>query len=164
MKFTTFLICNVIKNKIDLNLNVDKELQEFELHSDRGRVKQILLNLISNSYKFTFNGSISIIAKMINELDKSFVEFSVQDTGIGIKEEDQSKLFSLFGMVSSTSNLNPNGCGIGLTVSKKYVEKLGGTIKLKSVFNVGTVITFTIKSHSEGKLPDVLLLKVANFY
>lgn len=72
------------------------------------------------------------------------IEFIVQDTGIGVREEDQPKLFRLFSTISPVSKINPNGCGIGLTVSKKYVEKLGGTISLKSKFGEGTTTTFTI--------------------
>ena len=160
--FTNFLIPELLdeiydifelqcsQKKIGFNINTDNQLKENEVCTDRGRVKQILLNLISNSFKFTFHGSISISSKLITDLNKTFIEFSVKDTGIGIKEEDQNKLFSLFGMISSTSNLNPNGCGIGLTVSKKYVEKLGGKIELKSVFGTGTIITFTVESQTQS--------------
>lgn len=62
----------------------------------------------------------------------------MKDTGIGIKEEDQKGLFKLFGMVSNNENINPNGCGIGLTVTKKYIEHLEGQIKFKSRYGVGT--------------------------
>ena len=74
------------------------------------------------------------------------MKFGVIDTGLGIKAEDQSKLFTLFGMIKQSQNsLNQNGCGIGLTVSQKYVELLGGKIKLKSKYEIGTDVTFSIQ-------------------
>lgn len=102
--------------------------------SDRDRIRQVLLNLVSNSLKFTFQGNITISARLVRCLDGSKeVEFKVKDTGIGIREKDQGKLFKLFGMLEDSQSMNPNGCGIGLTVSKKYVEKLGGQIRIKSI-------------------------------
>jgi len=72
------------------------------------------------------------------------VIFSVEDTGVGIKDEHKSKLFNLFGMISDSKGLNPNGTGIGLTVCQKYLEKLGGDIKLESQFGVGTKVIFWV--------------------
>ena len=90
-----------------------------EVSSDYERIKQIFLNLISNSLKFTFHGSITLSGDLLNQNNKSFMKFKVIDTGIGIKREDQSKLFKLFGMIDESQNIyNQNGCGIGLTVSK----------------------------------------------
>ena len=136
---------------LKLDIDVSQELCPIEIYSDKGRIKQILLNLISNSLKFTFKGGICIKASILRLKEKSFVRFWVKDTGIGIKEKDQGKLFKLFGMIEDNNQLNPNGWGIGLTVSKKYVEKLGGEIKLKSRFGKGTIIIFTV----ELNLPPV---------
>lgn len=73
-----------------------------------------------------------------------YIEFAVIDTGIGIKKEDHIHLFKLFSMISTKQKINPNGCGIGLTVSKRYLEHLGGTIQLESEYGVGTTVKFTI--------------------
>jgi len=140
--------------KLQLNIEIDPSLKGLQVYSDQGRIKQILMNLISNSFKFTFKGSISIKVKSIDNENGEFIKFTVEDTGIGIKKDDQSKLFKLFGMIShKKKSINPNGCGIGLTVSKKYVEKLGGEIDLKSEFGKGTSINFTIdlKRNSDSK-------------
>ena len=93
-------------------------MQDLTLYSDVCKIKQILMNLISNSYKFTFEGNISISVQEVLVDNHSFIEFCVSDTGIGIKPEDQTKLFKLYGMVRENKGLNPNGTGIGLTVSK----------------------------------------------
>ena len=101
-------------------VNFDEDLNEYMVESDKSRLKQILMNLLSNSCKFTFAGSISISVKPDWIDDEEVIKFWVTDTGIGIEEENQSKLFKLFGMVKSNNqiDINPNGWGIGLTVSK----------------------------------------------
>jgi two-component system sensor histidine kinase/response regulator len=126
------------QKNLKLLLDIDERLVDMETCSDRGRIKQILLNLMSNSFKFTFSGSISLGVKLVSTAEGRELTFIVNDTGIGIKKEDQKKLFKLFGMVKNTNNLNPNGCGIGLTVSQKYLEKLGGAIYLESSYGRGT--------------------------
>lgn len=95
--------------KLKLILDAEDALLDTQIHSDRGRIKQILLNLMSNSLKFTFQGSITIQLRRVKVRERTFVEFAVKDTGIGIKKEDQSKLFNLFGMITEKNNLNPNG-------------------------------------------------------
>ncbi|CAI2386448.1 unnamed protein product [Moneuplotes crassus] len=130
---------------IALTFECEGNLRFCEVKTDRNRLRQVLLNLVSNSVKFTYNGYVSVKAAVTKTFDgNTFVEFSVKDTGIGIKEEDQVRLFKLFGMIEDTNNLNPDGCGLGLTVSKKYIEILGGDIKVKSEYGVGTEMIFTI--------------------
>lgn len=102
----------------------------------------MLINLVANSLKFTFQGYIKIQLEDSLFENQRAVKFIIEDTGIGIDKNSQSKLFRLFSMI--TSEINPHGCGIGLTVSKKYVELLGGTIHLKSELNVGTTVSFYI--------------------
>ncbi|CAI2385935.1 unnamed protein product [Moneuplotes crassus] len=128
---------------------VDDILKDVMIRSDKGRIKQVLLNLVSNSLKFTFEGSIVISVKAKRKSRGNFVVFEVTDTGVGIKKSEQKKLFKLFGMADSDKNMNPNGCGIGLTISKKYIEKLGGSIKLSSVYKKGTTTKFTIPISSD---------------
>ena len=74
----------------------------------------------------------------------TYAEFRIEDTGIGIKKEVRHKLFKLFMMNSDPSATNLTGTGIGLTVSKKYVEALGGTMRIKSEENKGTIASFEI--------------------
>ena len=147
----TCLKINATKNKIQLSVNFDERLDQKLISSDKSRLKQVLLNLLSNSFKFTFEGKIQISTQWVSLNGKDMIEFKVQDTGIGIKEHDQNKLFKLFGMVKHGSdkglvkkNINPNGTGIGLTVSKRYIEYLEGKIKLESTYGVGTIVTFYI--------------------
>ena len=98
------------QKSIELNVSYSEDLIGLEVYSDEGRIKQVLLNLMANSFKFTFEGSITLNSRIIEMEGKEFIQFSVIDTGIGIKKEDQSKLFKLFGMVDQAhKNINPNG-------------------------------------------------------
>jgi len=130
--------------KIKLDVEISNEVKSLRAYLDSGRIKQVLLNLLSNSFKFTFSGGITVGAKIQYMHDQNFLKLSVHDTGIGIKEEDQKGLFKLFGMVSSKNSLNPNGCGIGLTVSKKYITHMGGEIEFHSEYGVGTQVSVYI--------------------
>ena len=130
--------------------DVDEDISEIKLYSDEWKIKQVLMNTISNSFKFTFQGWISISVVKVKVDNKLYAEFWVSDTGVGIKQEDQSKLFKLFGMIAD-DKFNTNGTGIGLTVSKKYIENLGGHISLKSEFGQGTTVTFTIPLNTKNK-------------
>ena len=113
--------------------------------SDVKRVKQVLVNLISNSYKFTETGSISVKVRLVHRNNSQLLQFSVVDTGIGISEQDMPKLFKMFGTIQKNINqLSPSGSGIGLSISKKIVESLGGEIRVVSVENEMTNFTFTI--------------------
>jgi hypothetical protein len=82
----------------------------------------------------------------------------VADTGVGIKVKDQANLFKLFGMANDNKNLNPNGCGIGLTVSQKYLEKLDGSIALTSKYGKGTQTTFVIPLIKDEEEKPVLAI------
>lgn len=155
MNFTEFKLSELVtevleifnfqyqQKRLFLNVVVADDLKSCIMYSDKCRLKQILINLLSNALKFTFKGGITItVNKLVTRVDK-YLRFSIKDTGIGIKQEEQGSLFQLFGMLNDKKEINPNGSGIGLTVSKKYVEKLGGDICLESEFGIGTTITFT---------------------
>jgi len=129
---------------IRLVIDIDDSLTGMRAISDHGRIKQILLNLLSNALKFTFKGSISVtVSKQVVE-GELWVFFIVADTGIGIRKEDHHHLFSLFGKLPDADQINSNGSGIGLTISRKYCETLGGKIWLESEQNEGTKVSFYI--------------------
>ncbi|CAI2386924.1 unnamed protein product [Moneuplotes crassus] len=132
------------QKNIKLSVRMSNDVRKLNIFSDKSRIKQIIMNLVSNSMKFTFKGSITIECMNIWQRGRVFTKFSVRDTGVGIKKKDQKKLFKLFGMISKTKSMNKSGTGIGLTISKKYVEAIGGEIYLKSAPRVGTEVTFTV--------------------
>jgi signal transduction histidine kinase len=120
------------------------------LFSDKKRVKQIIMNLTSNSIKFTDKGKISIRGKTLN---KSQLEIRVIDTGMGIKKEDMDKLFGFFQQLDMSSKKKEQGTGLGLYLSQKLAHLLGGNIIAKSEYGVGSefVFTFPLK-YSEHKV------------
>jgi PAS domain S-box-containing protein len=108
--------------------------------TDSNKLNQILLNLIGNALKFSMKGKI----KLKYRVAENFLEFCVSDTGIGIPQEFHKKIFDRFYQVQHTESRSYDGIGLGLTISKAYVELLGGKIWLTSVPGKGTSIYFTI--------------------
>lgn len=119
---------------------------ELVLLGDPGRVRQILTNLLTNSIKFTSEGSVCLSTKIVRETDDTVeVSFSVVDTGIGIEEEVIKKgLFTPFGQADSSTARRFGGTGLGLTICQNLVELMHGTIGLESTLGAGTTATFTI--------------------
>ena len=145
-----FIFENQWKQKgIWLRVEWDKRLRRMMFDSDADRIRQILMNLISNSYKFTNYGGITITLNLINRNrvnNSRFLKIKVSDTGIGISEDDKKGLFQIFGMIHKhRDEFNMKGTGLGLTISQKLVNMLGGKIKMESVIDFGTTVTFTIK-------------------
>ncbi|TNV83809.1 hypothetical protein FGO68_gene12023 [Halteria grandinella] len=114
----------------------------FVVCSDCKRLKQVLFNLIGNAVKFTFDGYIKITLTF--DPLSHVLTFKIIDTGIGIQESDQQQLFKFFGKLAKTKDINRGGMGLGLTISKMLVQRLGGEISLKSEIGQGSEFTFTI--------------------
>ena len=121
------------QKRLYFKLDIHEELRNSYFWSDIGRIKQILMNLISNSFKFTQNGGIIVKIRRkleVGEFDFKLVpylHFKVIDTGVGIAKNDIPYLFKMFGMINKYKNrLNNKGTGLGLTISKKLTESLGG--------------------------------------
>ena len=140
------------QKKLFFKVQIDNSLAESTFNSDMSRIKQILINLISNSFKFTERGGITLeIAKTHKFEEFSFtrvgyLQFKVIDSGIGIAQSDMPHLFQLFSMVEKhKTSINFNGTGLGLSISKMLVEKLGGEVSLTSTENIGTKIGFSIQ-------------------
>jgi PAS domain S-box-containing protein len=113
------------------------------IRGDRNRLKQILLNLIGNSIKFTHKGGITVKVEVFEE--KGHCQFSVIDTGIGISKEKQAKLFQKFVQADGTTTRKYGGTGLGLAITKSLVEMMGGVIELFSEGEgKGTTVIFTI--------------------
>ena len=106
---------------LELYLEIDEKVP-LQVSSDQKRYRQILFNLIGNAVKFTFKGSIKVSATFS---DNCFVT-TVADTGVGIQQQDLSKLFKFFGKIGHTKKINRGGMGFGLTISKMILNQLGG--------------------------------------
>lgn len=112
---------------------------------DPGRLRQVITNLLTNSIKFTSEGSVTMRVKTLKESDDMVqVQFEVEDTGIGIEEEVRSRLFKPFSQADSSTARRFGGTGLGLTISKNLVELMRGGISLQSRLGIGTKATFWI--------------------
>ncbi len=135
----TMLGVRVVKENVELLAEVDSELPE-ELFGDELRLKQIIINLVNNAIKFTKKGCVSIVVKILNEdSDTIKLRIEVIDTGIGISEEGIKKLFKEFSQTEESMYRKFGGTGLGLVISKKLTELMGGKIGVKSELNKGSV-------------------------
>lgn len=139
--YDSILITN--KNpKIDIKLIKSKIPLKGKILTDGVKINQILINLLNNAVKFTEEGYVILDYEV--EKDQNKITFFIKDSGIGIPEEFQDKIFKRFNKVD-TSNLTTNdGLGLGLSIAKAYIEMLGGEISLISQVGVGSVFTFSI--------------------
>ncbi len=115
--------------------------------ADEKRVRQILLNLLSNAAKFTEEGSITLRAEVVDH----FVRLSVADTGIGIARENFDKVFEEFRQVDERVARRVGGTGLGMPISKKLVEMQGGEMWFESELGVGSTFYFTLPIYEEGE-------------
>jgi len=120
-------------------------------HTDGNRLTQILLNLLSNSLKFTIKGYIKVKA-IVKDINENLLEIAVEDTGIGMSQEDQTKLFQDFTKINVEKNakLNASGCGLGLAISNKLAKALArgeiDPIEVSSELGIGTKFSFKVQN------------------
>jgi signal transduction histidine kinase/CheY-like chemotaxis protein len=140
----TFAFKAAEKN-VQISLNVSNDIPVF-LKGDPFRLNQILLNLISNSVKFTEVGTIDIVADLIESSPKEVqILFTIKDTGIGIPEDKLSLIFESFTQANLTISRKYGGTGLGLTITKKLIELQGGTIGVESKVKEGSKFIFNLK-------------------
>jgi signal transduction histidine kinase len=127
------------RHGIELGLEVDQQLGEFA--ADERKFKQIMLNLLSNAVKFTPDGGrVDVCAKM----DTDKIEIAVTDTGIGIAPEDQAAVFEEFKQVGRDQMRKAEGTGLGLALTRRFVELHGGAIRLESTPGKGSTFTVSL--------------------
>ena len=128
-----------MRHGVQLGSEIDPRIADFR--ADERKVKQILLNLLSNAVKFTPEGGhVDVSAK----LDTDCVESAVRDTGAGIALEDQASLFEEFKQVGKDSVRKAEGTGLGLALTKRFVELHGGQIRVDSALGKGSTFAFTL--------------------
>ncbi len=131
------------KLSIELKLPSDHGDRDICIFSDPQRLRQILVNLINNAIKFTYEGKIKFGFKLNND---SITEFFVKDTGSGIANDKINSIFDLFEQAEDPYTKNSSGSGLGLSISKQLVELLGGNIWVKSTEGRGSTFYFNIPS------------------
>ena len=140
------------------NLYLDVEIHPDvckTINTDKNRLSQIIINLLGNAFKFTINGGITIKVEVESQ-DPYRIRFSVRDTGIGIKKEDQDKLFKLFGRLEHTDKkINTSGVGLGLTISNTLALLLNPSeqkgIEVVSESDKGSTFSFAVEENDNNR-------------
>lgn len=146
---------NTTKKNIEFLLNIQVDLPRF-IHVDQIRLKQILVNLLSNAIKFTEQGEVELSVSFEQtdlENKEGIFTFSIRDTGIGISEAQQAKLFKSFSQADSSTTRKFGGTGLGLVISQMLAEKMGASIQLSSEIGKGSVFFISLKRSYHDLLP-----------
>lgn len=138
----------------NLALKFQNEIRDLEMDFDPDKVELIFFNLLSNAFKFTEKGTISVKIDKIEKNGRDYVEVGVQDTGIGIVEEQIPKVFDRYYQSQNSRWRKNKGTGIGLALVKELVELHEGEISLKSISGVGTEITVHLPAYAKLKMED----------
>lgn len=145
------------KNAIAFLVDTDDDIPD-RLYGDRMKIQEIITNLINNGLKYTKAGRVSLRTKFMDyDADKNMVklQFEIEDTGIGIKVEDYSKVFGKFEQFDKKENYSIEGTGLGLAIVKNFVDMMGGEISFTSEYGKGT--KFIVNLWQElGKVEDVI--------
>jgi signal transduction histidine kinase/ActR/RegA family two-component response regulator len=140
------------KNSNKLELDLPEELGL--MRADVTKVRQILFNLLSNACKFTNQGTISMSTARSTSNDRQWIEFSVRDTGIGISEEQQKKLFNEFAQADVSIARKYGGTGLGLAISHRFAHMMGGSITVDSDLGKGSVFTLLLPAEVKAEAAE----------
>ena len=157
---TTFLNIQGQGKNVEFHLNISKDVPQY-IWVDSLRVKQVLMNLLSNAKKFTEKGEIELRVDFLSKQDDlTSLRFSVRDTGIGIKAEKQEKIFDAFSQEDASTTKRYGGTGLGLTISNKLLKMMGSGLKLESTYLVGSRFYFDLSvRYDDGEVREWLNLQ-----
>jgi PAS domain S-box-containing protein len=141
--FETFRDANA-NEEVEYRLVLPRGTETLECHTDPVRLRQILMNLLSNAAKFTQQGFIELGYRLNPQPTRPKLEFYLQDTGIGIENNKQSLIFERFRQIDDSQSRKYGGTGLGLSISKRLVELLSGSIRVESSVGKGSTFYFTI--------------------
>ncbi len=137
-KVVNLLSVKIFQEKLEFVCEIDPDLPDI-LIGDPLRIRQILINLLSNAVKFTEEGTISIVVKMIEHIEEQIsLEFSINDTGIGIESTKQNQLFESYTQAEKSTTRTHGGTGLGLNISQRLVQLMGGKINVESTPGKGS--------------------------
>lgn len=139
----TLASSNAAIKGLEINVLCHSDIPE-KVMGDPSRLKQVLNNFVNNAIKFTSEGEINLTVSLLEKFDnKVKLLFEIEDTGIGIPEESQAKIFESFTQADSSTTRKYGGTGLGLTISKNIIHMLNGEVKVESEVNVGSKFSFT---------------------
>lgn len=144
----------VVNKKVQVVLNVDNDIPN-NLYGDSTKIYQILLNILSNSIKFTEVGKIGIRLNQEIKNNRIILKFKISDTGFGIKEEDYDKVFKQYTRLDDAVSRGIEGTGLGLAIAKQYVDLLGGEIRFESIYGAGTTFYVEVPQQIVAMIPTL---------
>lgn len=156
---STVIRVRLQETSIKYILDID-DTMPISLYGDPNRVRQILMNILGNAIKFTKNGYVKLKAYWNHDEKKPELYFDVEDTGIGIKEENIEDIFDAFNQVDTRRNRNIQGTGLGLAISKNLANLMDGNLTVKSEYGKGSTFSIVIKQSVSSYVP--MGEKVAN--
>jgi signal transduction histidine kinase len=143
----------VSKNKNQLAVNCPPDLGK--MRTDQTKLRQVLFNLLSNASKFTEQGTIGLDVSILQrEAEPPMFRFAIRDTGIGMTPEQLAKLFQPFTQADAGTSRKYGGTGLGLALSRKFCELMGGTLEVQSEPGVGSVFTVTLPAYAASNESD----------
>ncbi len=145
--------------RLYFDLDIDESLPK-RLYGDNGKIKQIVLNLLTNAVKYTDDGGFTMSVRVTEKNEAGIaVAISVKDTGIGVKKEDLDKLFSAYERLDEVKNSAIQGTGLGLDISRQFAELMGGKLWCESVYGEGSEFIFTFKQKLVDAAPIGVFLE-----
>jgi len=144
------LECQVSEKGLKFEVEISSQVPD-RIVSDRDKLEQIFLNILTNSIKFTVSGVVKIQVKLDGSFPDS-IEITISDTGKGIRQSDRQKLFKMFSSLGNTQHMNPDGAGLGLSIAQRLTKALAENddqrgIRVESVFGRGSKFTFSITAY-----------------
>lgn len=141
------------EKNLSFDLDIDENIPK-KLYGDYGKIKQVVLNLLTNAVKYTEEGGFVLTIKVLEKKgNKCKLLFSVKDTGIGVKPEDIKKLFSAFERLDEEKNTSIQGTGLGLDISRQFAELMNGSLTCESVYGQGSEFKFIVEQEIVVDIP-----------
>ncbi len=135
---------------VELFADIEQQVP-VDLVGDPTRIKQVVVNFLSNAFKFTEQGEVLIEVTAVPVLEEHLLKIAVKDTGIGMSHEQQQRLFREFSQADSSITRRYGGTGLGLAICKKLAESMGGTVGVESTQGEGSTFWFTVKVHTSSR-------------
>lgn len=145
----------IASKPLDFRINIDPSMPEV-LYGDHTRVKQIMINILTNAVKYTKEGYVDLTINTLIKDDICRLIISVEDSGIGIKPEDVDKLFTKFQRFELEKNVTTEGTGLGLAITKSLAELMGGKIVVQSKYGEGSKFTISLDQRIVAKTAETL--------
>lgn len=140
------------EKQLTLNFHIAPDIPS-EYYGDDNHIRQILMNLLSNAVKYTNQGSVTLSVTCCAEGETALLCFSVEDTGIGIRQEDIETLYTKFGRLDIEKNRNIEGFGLGMYIVQQLLKMMDSQIQIQSEYGKGSVFSFTLRQKITGSAP-----------